>query len=93
MLPGITAQLNYQHSLLVSGSASGKNSEEMGEMVAGSKDKKQLRTSKRKQGWRVGQEPAHEGSWRLGLGFVNGEATDDFSVEDRPGLYFRMTPL
>lgn len=34
------------------------------------------------RGWGVGQGPAWEGSWRPGLGSVDGEATDDFSVEE-----------
>ena len=61
--------------------------------MEGYEDRKQLWISCRKQGGRDGKEPAREVPWRLGLGFLYREATDNFSVEERPGLHFRMISL
>lgn len=59
------------------------------------KDRKQLRMSGRKWDWSVGQEPAPDGPWRLGSGFVtSGGATGGFRRGvTGPGLCFRMSPL
>ena len=61
--------------------------------MVGYEYRRQLWTSCRKRGRRDGKESAHEGWWRLRLGFLYREATDNFSVEERPGLHFRMTSL
>ena len=61
--------------------------------MVGYEYRRQLWTSCRKRGRRDGKESAHEGRWRLRLGVLYREATDNFSVEERPGLHFRMTSL